>query len=161
VGLFKFVGKALGTVAKMGLSVATKGLSDKVFSALKSSGQAKQAAKMIAAQQVTNQRLAQAVKIEPRVAPEATIARAVKTKGAILKGFPGGSDAPKRRRRKKKAAGTTAKRAKATTGAKRKPPKGGLDFRAMAVQWRAHDKMYDGRKVSWLEWQKIAPIKNK
>lgn len=154
MGLFKFVGKALGTIAKAGLSAVTHGVSDKVFSALKSAGQAKQAAKMVAAQQVTNQRLAAAVKIEPRVAPESTLKKAVTLKGPIL--F---DDKPARKRstRKRKAAAPKAKR----TGSGRKPPKGGLDFKAMAVQWRAHDKMYGGKVVSWKEWQKIAPIRNK
>jgi len=141
VGFFKFVGKALGKVAKLGLSVATKGLSDKVFSALKQTGQAKQAAKAAAANLVTQQQQAQAAKIATAAAPKATISKAVQVKEF----FPASGTAPKKRKKRKATA--TAKAPKAKSG--RVAPKGGLDLKKIGVMWRS-----EGKPGTWIEYVK-------
>lgn len=172
MGLFSFVGKALGKVAKAGLSVATKGVSDKVFSALKQVGQAKQAKKAAAANLITNQRYAAAVKMNPNVSAGRTLGAALQVRGAK---DARSRSAPKKRRphiglyqdeayelpdlvvsarRTRKRKGAKVKRAKGVkrSGARRGPPKGGLDMKAMSRAWRAA-----GSPGSWQGWIKNNP----
>lgn len=147
MGLFGFVKKAVGKVAKTGLSVVTKGLSDKVLSALKSTGQAKQAAKQAAAQVATQQRLAMLTKVSP------SMAKAPAQKVTLALRPLTGKKAPAKKRKK---AAPKAKAVKKTSGAKRTPPKGGLDLAAIARQWKAA-----GKPGKWIDYIKANPIRKK
>jgi len=145
MGIFGFVKKAVGKVVKTGLSVATRGVSDKVLKGLKQLGQAKQAAKAAAANEITLQRYAQMAKVAPKVA----ITKAPAAVKLALR--PMGAPKPKAKKRRKAAA---APRAKSTSG--RKPPKGGLDLAAIGRAWRAA-----GKPGSWQAYIKANPIKKK
>jgi hypothetical protein len=176
MGLFGFIKKGIGKVAKAGLSVVTKGLSDKAFKVLKDVGQAKQAQKQAAANQVTLQTYARQAKLTPRVAMTQT-PRAVK-----LALRPMGEKAPAKRKtyRAPKSAGggewsskgmydiavaqRSAKKKRKKGAAKvtrakgtgRKAPKGGLDLKAIAAKWRAA-----GKPGTWIGYIKANPIKKK
>lgn len=161
MGLFGFVKKAVGKVAKAGLSVVTRGLSDKAFKVLKDVGQAKQAAKQAATNQVTMQAYARMAKLTPKV-------QITKTPSAVKLALRpmGAKAAPKPRKRRKasadpyRSAQRTPKRRKAaaprSSSGKRVPPKGGLDLAAIARQWRAA-----GKPGSWQAYIKANPIRKK
>jgi len=151
VSIFSAIGKAIGKVAKTGLSVATHGVSDKVLSALKSTGKAKKIVSQ-AAQAASNQAQATATK---------AAGKAVANAGAVLKTVVTKKTTKKAAKKKtvKKAATPKAKKAKApkvtkNVKAKRTPPKGGLDLAKMAVAWRAA-----GKPGTWINWVKTMPIK--
>lgn len=138
MGLFGFVGKALGKVAKAGLSVATKGLSDKVFSALKGKGNKPTATKPTATPTMQNQALmaklgAPVVKLSQTEAGEGGyVASALRRRGT-------------RRRSAKKAP-------RSSSSTKRRPPTGGLDLKALSASWRAAGK--PGTWQSWIQANK-------
>jgi len=71
--------------------------------------------------------------------------------------FPGSTTGRKRYgvvRRSSKRSKMPQKRKTAPGTSKRVPPKGGLDLKAMAAQWRAA-----GKPGTWLGWIKANPIK--
>lgn len=130
MGLFGFIGKVAGKVAKAGLSVATKGLSDKVFSALKGKGAKPAATKQTAAPTIQNQAL-----MAKLGAPVVKLSQTEAGEGGYV------ASALRRRR--------SRKRRKATSSgtSKRKPPTGGLDLKALSASWKAA-----GKPGSWQEW---------
>lgn len=143
MGLFGFVKKAIGKVAKAGLSVVTKGASDKIFSALKGKGAAKPAAKQAYGGITTNQTQAAVAKV---TTPKKNTTAVIKQATGVKK-----KAAPKR----KKAAAPKVKTAKVKKVSNRKPPKGGLNLKAMSAKWRAA-----GSPGTWQGWIKANPIKN-
>ncbi len=144
MGLFGFVKKAIGKVAKAGLSVVTKGASDKIFSALKGKGTAKAAAKQAYGGITTNQTQAAVAKVaSPKKNTTAVIKQATGVKRKA---------APKKR--KAAAKKVTVKKVKVKKVGARKPPKGGLDLKRMSTAWRAA-----GSPGSWQQWIKGNPIK--
>lgn len=150
MGLFSALKKIAGKVVKAGLSVATRGVSDKVFSALKSRGQkpATVEAKMPKGRSMTEQEFALANKLgqaAPKVRTSEVYEGVFKKKSAYKKKRRGAAMSPTTTTRRKK---TT------TTGGKRKPPPGGLDLAAMAREWRAA-----GKPGSWLSWIKSNQIR--
>lgn len=150
MGLFSALKKIAGKVVKAGLSVATRGVSDKVFSALKSRGQkpATIEAKMPKGRSMTEQEYALANKLgqaAPKVRTTEVYEGVFKKKSAYKKKRRGAAMSPTTTTRRKK---TT------TTGGKRKPPPGGLDLAAMAKEWRAA-----GKPGSWLSWIKSNQIR--
>jgi len=153
VGLFSALKKIAGKVVKAGLSVATRGVSDKVFSALKSRGQkpATIEAKMPKGRSMTEQEYALANKLgqaAPRVRTTEVYEGVFKRKSAYKKKRRGGmAAAPTTTTRRKKTTTTT-------TGGKRKPPPGGLDLAAMAREWKAA-----GKPGTWLSWIKSNQIR--
>lgn len=159
MGLFGSIFKVVGKVAKAGLSVATKGISDKVFSVLKGRGGAKQVQNTpdttaqqqaiiekwrgIAPNVKTTTVLAAVKKKQP-----APVARALKQRRPRYmadepgQGEPWGSNAgetgpPPRRKRKPPKA----------LRPRRKPPSGGLDLRALSASWKAA-----GKPGTWQGW---------
>lgn len=152
MGLFSFIGKALGSVAKAGLGVVTGGISDKVFSALKASGAAKAAAKAAEAEQLTNQRLALAVKINPGVSGESTIIKSLRMKDGAIN-FGASKPRKKAKRKKAKMADRPYKAPKAS-GRRRTAPKGGLDLAAIGKLYRAQ-----GSPGNWMGFIRANPIK--
>jgi len=175
MGLFGFVKKAVGKVAKAGLSVVTRGLSDKAFKVLKDVGQAKQAAKQAATNQVTMQAYARMAKLTPKVqitktpsavklalrpmgakaAPKRRKSyRAPKRDGGGEWSSKGAYDEAVRQRAAKKRRKTGATKVKRSSG--RTPPKGGLDLKAIAAKWRAA-----GKPGTWLGYIKANPIRKK
>lgn len=154
MGFFSFVGKALGKVAKAGLSVVTHGVSDKVLSAAKSLGTAKQMATSAAGNLQT---LKQQVAIQKATqAPAGANPVGSQTAKAVLKKIT--STAPPAKKfsaAQKKALKYRPKIVKAKkpkrrdVGTGRKPPKGGLDLARMAADWRAA-----GKPGKWIDWVK-------
>jgi len=178
MGLFSFVGKAIGKIAKTGLSIVTHGVSDKVLAVLKSRGDAKAAA---AREQQTLQQLALAEKIRPlqaRVRTTSTIIddatepiqpRAKSkaeiygrlgysfsaAKRALLGGstdptIPTAARAPVRRSAiKKRPAPRPVAPAPAKRAAGRSVPSGGLDLKRISAMWSAA-----GKPGKWLDFIK-------
>jgi len=148
MGLFGSIFKVVGKVAKAGLSVATKGVSDKVFSVLKGRGAQKQVA---STPDVTAQQLAVIEKwrgIAPNVKTTtvlaavkkkqpAKVARAMKQRVRYMADEPDQGEPPPRRRRKPPKA----------LRPRRKPPSGGLDLKALSASWKAA-----GRPGTWQGW---------
>jgi len=149
MGLFGGILKGIGKVAKLGLSVATKGISDKVFSVLKGRGAQKQVA---STPDVTAQQLAVIEKwrgVAPNVKTTtvlqavkkqqpATVARAMKQRRVrYMADEPDQGEPPPRRRR----------RAPKALRPRRKPPSGGLDLKALSASWKAA-----GRPGTWQGW---------
>lgn len=134
MGLFGFVGKALGKVAKAGLSVATKGLSDKVFSALKGSGKKPTATKPTVTPNIQNQAL-----MAKLGAPVLKLSQTEAAGGDYVR-----AAATKKRKKPKKA-----KAPKASSGAKRAAPKGGLDLKKIGQMYQAA-----GKPMPWLDFVK-------
>jgi len=114
MGLFSFVGKALGKVAKAGLSVATKGLSDKVFSALKGKGQKPGPSKPAAYASMQNQALLAKI--------GAPVPKLSRTESGYV--------APRR----------PAKRRSSSSSSTRRAPKGGLDLVAIGKLYQSQGK---------------------
>lgn len=154
MGLFGFVKKAIGKVAKAGLSSVTGGVSDMLLSNLKQKGQQKQAAKAAAAKIATNQNLAQMYKVTPSVvSPQAQMEKmgiGIRVGGAKPK-------AKKRRAPVARAKTSTKRTTRTSSGKKRVPPKGGLDFAAMGREYRAAGSPGG----DWRGWQRAHPIRNK
>jgi len=120
MGFFSFVGKALGKVAKAGLSAATHGASDKVLSLFKSRGNKPGPTKPTVNASMQNQALLAKI--------GAPVPKLSRTES--------GSSMPT-----SSGAGSTGKRKrKASTGAKRSTPKGGLDLAAIGKLYQAAGK---------------------
>jgi len=151
MGLFGSIFKVVGKVAKAGLSVATKGISDKVFAVLKGRGAAKQVQNT---PDVTSQQQAIIEKwrgIAPNV-KTTTVLAAVKKKqpAKVAKAMHYPDDAydegraaaglyvPPKKRKKKPP--------KALRGP-RKPPTGGLNLKALSASWKAA-----GKPGTWQGW---------
>lgn len=130
MGLLGFVGKALGKVAKAGLSVATKGLSDKVFSALKGKGAKPAATKPTTTPTLQNQAL-----MAKLGAPVLKLSQTEAGEGGYV------ASALRRRSSKRR----TARRS--SSSGKRRPPTGGLDLKALSASWRAA-----GKPGTWQGW---------
>lgn len=156
MGLFSSLKKIAGKVVKAGLSVATRGVSDKVLGALKGLGK-KPAT--IAARPVyeTEQETALVNKIgqaTPKV-KTSTVYASVRAGNATLGSYKTkGAYKRKRRRAEYESAPRTAKTKRSTSTGKRKPPPGGLDLAAMAGAWRAA-----GKPTTWQAWIKSQPIR--
>ena len=147
MGLFGSIFKVVGKVAKAGLSVATKGISDKVFQVLKGRGAAKQVQNT---PDVTNQQPAIIEKwrgIGPNVKTTtvlaavkkrqpAKVARAMKQPQYMADEPDQGEPPPRRRRKPPKA-----------LRPKRKPPTGGLNLKALSASWKAA-----GKPGTWQGW---------
>lgn len=157
MGLFGSIFKAVGKVAKAGLSIATKGVSDRVFAVLKGRGGAKKAEVTPATAQTqaiiekwrgiapnvkTTTVLAAVRKRQP-----AKMARSMRSRARYMadepdQGEPWGSNPgeegprPRRKRKPPKA-----------LRPRRKPPTGGLDLRALSASWKAA-----GRPGTWQGW---------
>lgn len=156
MGLFKALGKVLGGVAKAGLSVATRGVSDKVLAALKSRG-AKRSTVAMKPAEMTEQQVALANKMGQAV-PKVRVTEVIQEAraGGALAGNYKSKSAYKRKRRSTGAsrmAAMTPPRTK-RKGTTRRPPPGGLDLRAMAGEWRAA-----GKPGRWIDWIKANPIR--
>lgn len=134
MGLLGFVGKALGKVAKAGLSVATKGLSDKVFSALKGKGAKPAATKPTTTPTLQNQAL-----MAKLGAPVLKLSQTEAGEGGYI------ASALRRRRAPRRA--KRASQRKPPSGGGRKPPSGGLDFKALSASWKAA-----GKPGTWQGW---------
>jgi hypothetical protein len=165
MGLFSGLKKIAGKVLKAGLSVATRGVSDKVLAGLKSFGKkpATIAAKPPLYTEQEEALLNKLGQATPRVRQSEVYAN-VRAGGATLGSYKSktgykrkrstsrmtySDEAPAPRPRKKRRASSSS----STTG-KRKPPPGGLDLRAMAGAWRAA-----GKPGTWLNWIKTQPIR--
>lgn len=152
MGLFGFIKKAIGTVAKAGLSVVTHGVSDKVISSLKSKGIATTKA---ANQLITDKAAAQIGKLVPQVTrtaqAAAPIIRAIDDNKVTVKAVKRSTPA-----KRKAAAAKKAAPRKTSSGAKRTPPKGGLDLAAIARAWRKA-----GKPGTWQGYIKSNPIKKR
>lgn len=152
MGLFGSIFKVVGKVAKAGLSVATKGISDKVFSVLKGRGQAKQV-------QNTPDTTAQQQAIIEKwrgIAPNVKtteVLRAVKkrqpAKVARTMHYP--DDAyDEHRAAAGETRGSGPRRKRKPPRAlrpRRKPPTGGLDLKALSASWKAA-----GKPGTWQGW---------
>lgn len=149
MGLFGFIKKGLGKVVKLGLGQLTGGLSDKALQAMQASNQAKTAAKQAQAQMETMQRMAQMVKLAPTMAPISTNQAMMPLRKAAS-----GSGGARKVTKRKKAAPRKAARVPTRTPSKRRAPRGGLQLRAMAAEWRAA-----GKPGTWQGWIKTNPIK--
>lgn len=138
MGLLGTLLKGIGKVAKAGLSVATHGVSDKVLGVLKST----QAAKPTVAKPfLTTQKAAAIMKLKqmtPQVKTTTVYASARSGAGQAGKYSSAGTTKPKKRAPRK-----------ASTGAKRKPPTGGLDLKALSRSWNAA-----GKPGKWIDWVK-------
>lgn len=144
MGLFGSIFKAVGKVAKVGLSVATKGVSDKVFQVLKGRGTAKQVA---STPDVTGQQLAVIEKwrgIAPNVKTTTVLAAVKKKQPAKVaramkqRREPDYDDEPPPRRKRKPPRALRPRR---------KPPSGGLDLKALSASWKAA-----GKPGTWQGW---------
>lgn len=172
--MFGFIKKGLGKLAKAAASRLTMGASDHVLKAFKGLGTAK---KILSRRKRTAAAEAQMLKYGvPRVRQSTVIGMA-----AAGAGTPGtyGSAArkprkrrratatapladelppprPRRRAPRKKAASPARRPARRrASGTRRAPPRGGLDFKAMSVEWRAA-----GKPGSWQEWIRNNPRRN-
>jgi hypothetical protein len=147
MGLFGSIFKVVGKVAKAGLSVATKGVSDKVFAVLKGRGGAKKAQITPASMQTTaviekwrgiapNVKTTTVLQAVKKAQP-ATVARAMKQRRPKARQEEFFDEpAPRRKRKPPKA-----------LRPRRKPPTGGLDLKALSVSWRAA-----GKPGTWQGW---------
>jgi len=165
-GLFKAVGK----VAKAGLSVATHGVSDKVLSVLKRRGSDKQ---VIHSPDLTTQQEALVNKLKPLhpktvrteqvlASVRGTVAQVGKKrmpgrkKGWTAVQRAGGSmydeDADykyNQELKKRRPRGTVKKRRTPAGASKRTVPRGGLDLAKIGVLWRSQ-----GKPGTWLDFVK-------
>lgn len=157
MSIFSAIGKVVGGVAKTALSAATHGVSDKVLSALKSTGKAKKAIVNATQTAATNQAKALVTKAQGQATDRANQALA-----SVLKVK---KPAAKKKRASKKAtavATSVTKKAKAAKAkvkkvkkaSKRTAPKGGLDLKKMAAAWRSA-----GKPGTWINWVKTMQIK--
>lgn len=143
MGLFsrivKAVKKPLLGAAKVGLSAVTGGLSDKAIAlggAIKKAGKVRKAAKALS--KLPKLQVAQ-IKYD---VPAPNVAQGVEALN-MPGGMPLRAKAPKRRKAK------ATKAAPKKTGAKRTPPKGGLNLAALGASWRAA-----GKPGTWKDWVK-------
>jgi hypothetical protein len=149
MGLFGSIFKVVGKVAKAGLSVATKGISDKVFSVLKGRGAQKQVQHtpdVTAQQQAVIEKwrgVAPNVKVTSVLAAvkkkqPATVARAMKQRVRYMADEPDQGEPPPPRRKRKPPKALRPRR---------KPPTGGLDLKALSASWKAA-----GKPGTWQGW---------
>jgi len=153
MGLFGFLKKAIGGLAKVGLSRLTGGVSDKVLSVLKGRGLQKAPALSLAQQALLNKVGPPAMRVKrtetdetegwgfsrakrERAMGKAAVARALATGRLSARG---GYElepevAPTRSRKGKK-------------GRKGHAPTGGLDLKALSASWKAA-----GKPGSWPQW---------
>lgn len=157
--MFGSLKKLAGKVLKTGLSVATRGVSDKVLGAMKGLGK-KRSTVQLKPMEMTEQEYALATKLgqaTPKVRVSEVYADA-RAGGAM----PGtykrkGSYKRKRRAMSYDEAPAVAPRKRKKAGApraKRGAPPGGLDLRAMAQAWRSA-----GKPTTWQGWIKTNPIR--
>lgn len=172
MGLFGFIGKAVGKVAKAGLSVATRGVSDKVLAVLKSSTQGKKlkvgmtrADQLLAAKYSPSVRTTESgshTLLKSAAAgghkfgtysqkdPPATNERPGKRRPRNRPATAGASSARAKPRRSPARARSAPKRALvAKPKGRRAPPTGGLDLKGLSQSWRAA-----GKPGSWQGWIK-------
>jgi len=150
MGLFGFVKKGLGHIARFGASKVTMGLSEKVLSKLKSAGKAKAMAKAIAARTAaTNQQAVAALKLAPTAIYGDSLRRArSKRIRRDLMEAPIPVEAIIEPARKAPARKAPARRKAASVRkapARRVAPKGGLDLAKIGQMWRAAGKPGDWR----------------
>lgn len=145
MSIFKFVGKALGKVAKAGLSVATAGVSDKVISVAKTIGLSLKKAKKQAPQSQTA-----IIEKIGQVSPKVRVTEVQDVMARTPIGI--------RRRTTTKRKATRAKAPRATSSPKprstRAAPKGGLDLKRIAAMWRDA-----GKPGKWIDFIKANPIR--
>lgn len=156
MGLFGSLKKIAGGVLKAGLSVATRGVSDKVLSALKGLGK-KRATVAAKPLELTEQNYALVNKLgqaTPKVKVTEVLAQA--RSGGAMRGTYKAKASYKRKRRMSEPAAprTTTARTKRYQPGTRRPPPGGLDLKAMAAQWRGA-----GKPGRWIDWIKANPIR--
>ena len=156
MGLFSFVGKAIGKVAKTALSTVTHGVSDKVLTAAKSLGIRNPVKKKALGKLTTSKDQAMLAKYSQYAPPtpktvsttlytitdttppkRGSIGTRKKASRKVKKSLSAIRATPKRKRRDVPSSGT------------RKPPKGGLDLKTMAKQWAAA-----GKPGKWIDWVK-------
>ncbi len=156
MGLLGTLFKVAKKVGKAGLSVATKGASDKVFAVLKGVGAQRQAKKR--SKYLTNAMTAQIAKVAPaNVRITDRVARSVLED--VAEGGTYGSKARQRKRRPAKGyrtalrAARAPRKAKRATGKGRAAPRGGLDLKAISRAYKAAGGK-DGTGVSWRDFIK-------
>jgi len=143
VGLFGTLLKVAGKVAKTGLSVATRGASDKVLSVVKSAG-------IGGGKQLPNKKLTQSQQaLVAKYIPE----KATPRLSSVLNGFnpltPGGPASPgTRKRRRSPAKARTRPKATRSKGTRR-APSGGLDLAKIGVLYRQQ-----GKPMAWRDFVK-------
>lgn len=143
--VIKKVKKPLLGAARVALSGATGGLSEKVMSIGKAVGKLKKVSKASKAlDAMPRLQLAESKYYVP--APTEGV-------GVQATAMPGGSSlrkAPKRRRKTTaKAKKPKAAPKKKASGSKRKPPSGGLNLKALSASWKAA-----GKPGTWQQWIK-------
>jgi len=156
-GLIKGVVKAASSIGKSALSAATGGASDKVLKIVKGTGIFSKKQRQQPGQ-LNNQQQALALKIggpNPRVRITESLQRA--GRGVVMTTtHKRGSPAYKRVASYAKAKGRRVKSIKPKSGArsaalkpkaKRAPPKGGLDLKALSASWKAA-----GKPGTWQGW---------
>lgn len=183
MGLFGTLLKGIGKVAKAGLSVATRGVSDKVIAVAKSLGK-KPTATALKPKQYTEQETAAVLKVGqmlPRVRvtevrddvrsglgqigtyKRKSAYKAKRSSGAVRSAARAGSGgtsaralpAPRGRAAPARKSPPKKKGAGIVGGTvKRQPPPGGLDLAKMALAWRAADK-----PGTWQGWIRSNPIR--
>lgn len=157
MGFFSFVGKALGKVAKAGLSVVTHGVSDKVLSVAKGLGTQKatstraQGGLTTLKDQTAVMKVTQGTKKNIPASTASAVAKkatAIDYQAKVIK-------STTRRKASKPLKKAKLPAAVAKTKGKRTPPKGGLDLKAMSTAWKAA-----GKPGTWQGWIKSNPLKS-
>lgn len=159
MGFFGFIGKALGKVAKAGLSTITHGASDQVIKVLKGRGVEKQVLAKGPSAPATNNEVATVRKLLPavRLSPDAalnSIGSAIQNRVAGVQGYskrPGKGSGFKAKTKLLRAS-SAPKRAKAKgTGRARAPGMVAQQNRmkALAAEWRAA-----GKPGRWIDYVK-------
>lgn len=146
MSIFSFVKKAIGKVAKTGLSVATGGVSDKVISVAKTIGLSLKKAKKQSPQSQTAliEKIGQ---VSPRVRVTEIQDRMSAPLGIRR---PRATTTMKRQRKARSVP-------RSTSTSPRKPrsaPKGGLDLKRIAAMWREA-----GKPGRWIDFIKANPIR--
>lgn len=138
----------LGTTGRVVAAAVTRGKSEKVVQQLKGVGAALKAVKGAPLPRITKAEAAHVIKTfkarAPRVVPISSVQATTAPGGAPL-----AKKAPRRRAAAKAKAPRAAKAPRRASGGGRKPPKGGLDLKALAASWRAA-----GKPGSWRDWIK-------
>lgn len=146
--IVKKVKKPLLGAVRLGLSSATGGVSERVIGAV---GAVKKAAQIRGINKKLSElpavKLAESKYTLPTPTKSVSVSATTMPGGAKLKG-----SAPKPRAKKArvtKAAKKASSGRKTPSGAKRKPPTGGLNLKALSASWRAA-----GKPGSWQQWIK-------
>lgn len=130
MSIFSAIGKALGGIAKAGLSVVTHGVSDKVLSVLKGTGRPT----VVPPSKQTSISMETAVAKIGQAAPKMSRTEQVMQEVGATK---------KKKKAKKKAVKKTLKKAAASSGA------GRLDLKKISTMWNAA-----GKPGKWLDFIK-------